>query len=427
MSVLPGVRGQGVVPSGSVLVSRRPGAIEGFDALRACAALLVVAYHAGSLAGASSAGALAPVVAELKAGVAVFFVISGFLLYLPYARASRAGRALPAWRGFARRRAVRILPGYWIALTLLGASGIAGEVLSADWWRFFGLLQSYDRATFAKGLPVAWSLCVEIAFYALLPVFAWGIARLARARPASEAVRLQLAAIAALALGSLVLRALLARSLLLPISTDRTLLATSLPAMLDWFAIGLALAVFRAHWEAGSTLRPALEALARRPGRCWLAAAVLYLAGVPAQQGELFLAQYGVATHLAIGLAAGLFVLPAVLPRHPEQRALTVSLLGSPALSWLGTVSYGVYLWHVPFLHAVDRWSGYPRGALAFAGLLAVTLVGAVGLGAASWYLVERPAERRWGHRHRPPGGDGTFEGEPGCAQGAARHLPIRL
>lgn len=41
---------------------------------------------------------LAPLFAELKAGVAVFFVISGFVLYLPYARAIDGMRSLPSWR-----------------------------------------------------------------------------------------------------------------------------------------------------------------------------------------------------------------------------------------------------------------------------------------------------------------------------------------
>src|SRR5947209_7703178 len=112
-------------PAGSS-VGRR---LDGFDGLRACAAILVVAYHAGSVTGASSAGPLAPVVAELKAGVAIFFVISGFLLYLPFARSIQAGAPPPDWRTFARNRAVRILPAYWVTLTLLTAASLAKGVV----------------------------------------------------------------------------------------------------------------------------------------------------------------------------------------------------------------------------------------------------------------------------------------------------------
>jgi peptidoglycan/LPS O-acetylase OafA/YrhL len=66
---------------------------------------------------------------------------------------------------------------------------------------------------------------------------------------------------------------------------------------------------------------------------------------------------------------------------------------------WLGTISYGMYLWHVPFLQTLDRWTGNPRGALAFAGLFVATLAGAACLGTASWYLVERPAQEWWRRR----------------------------
>jgi len=81
----------------------------------------------------------------------------------------------------------------------------------------------------------------------------------------------------------------------------------------------MAMAVLRAGWEQGAQFGPALAALARRPGRCWLAAALLFVVGVPAQQGEFFLPSWGVAAHLAIGLAAALLVLPAALPAAPAR------------------------------------------------------------------------------------------------------------
>ncbi len=134
----------------------------GFDGLRALAAVLVIAYHAGSLSHASLSGRLAPVVAELKGGVVVFFVVSGFLLYLPFARAIRDGRGLPRWQEFAGRRAVRILPAYWVALALLAGVGLVHGVLTQSWWRYFGLAQIYAPSSLHHGLDVAWSLCTEI-------------------------------------------------------------------------------------------------------------------------------------------------------------------------------------------------------------------------------------------------------------------------
>lgn len=67
-------------------------------------------------------------------------------------------------------------------------------------------------------------------------------------------------------------------------------------------------------------------------------------------------------------------------------------------MAWMGTVSYGMYLWHVPFRNLVDKWLGMPRGVLAFAALFLLTLAGGICLGALSWYLVERPAQA-WARR----------------------------
>jgi peptidoglycan/LPS O-acetylase OafA/YrhL len=142
--------------------------VDGFDGLRACAAVLVLTYHAGNVVGATSVGVLAPAVAELKGGVTIFFVISGFLLYLPYARAIRTGTQAPSWWLFAWRRAARILPGYWVALTVLAATGLITGVLGRHWWQFFGLAQIYERNALEGGLGVAWTLSVEVSFYASL-------------------------------------------------------------------------------------------------------------------------------------------------------------------------------------------------------------------------------------------------------------------
>jgi peptidoglycan/LPS O-acetylase OafA/YrhL len=374
--------------------------LDGFDGLRALAAVLVIAYHAGSMAGAANVGPFALVVAELKGGVVVFFVISGFLLYLPYARAIRAGRALPRWREYAGRRAVRILPAYWVALALLAAVGVVHGVLSGGWWRFFGLVQIYEPRTVLGGLGLAWSLCTEISFYALLPIIALTLAQ--RGRSQLDVGRRQPWALGALVLASLVLRAFLARSLVAPVPHSRIVLATSLPGLIDWFALGMAMAVLRAGWEQGAQLGPALAALARRPGRCWLAAALLFVVGVPAQQGEVFLPSYGVAAHVAIGLAAALLVLPAALPASATASAGTVSLMCSRPLAWLGVISYGIYLWHVPLMETLDQAVGHPRGIGAFALLFVATLAGAIVLGAASWYLVERPVQRWWRGRRTP-------------------------
>jgi peptidoglycan/LPS O-acetylase OafA/YrhL len=307
---------------------------------------------------------------------------------------------------------VRILPAYWVALTLWLAlvviAGTDAQVAgpAADWWRYYGLTQIYQPATEFTGLGVAWSLCVEVTFYALLPVLAGVVARLAeRTRERPYARGLQPAVIAVVAALSIDVRLSLAPSLLDPVPDAHVVVATSLLGLFDWFAIGMVLAVAVACWERRERGFGVLERLARRPGACWLGALVLFGVATPIQGGDMFLPADSAAAHLLIGAAAGLLVLPAVSPAAAHGRRRLLGVLGSPPVAWLGTISYGIYLFHVPALviaravlegRPLDATPA-PLGTIATAGLLLATVCGAIALGAASWYLIERPAQRRWG------------------------------
>jgi peptidoglycan/LPS O-acetylase OafA/YrhL len=371
-----------------------------FDGLRAIAALMVLTYHVTLWGGYSRMGPLAGAAAELKAGVAVFFVISGVLLYLPHARAIRNDEPPPSWRRYARRRVLRVLPAYWLALSVVAIGPFAAGVMNPDVWRFYGLTQIYDPGTIFSGLGVSWSLAVEVSFYAVLPLFAgvlgWAVRRL---NPANAAPA-QLSVILAVGAASIAFREILAGSPAGAVSNDLVTSATALPALMDWFAIGMAFAVLAADWEAGGSMVGWLARLARAPWACWLLALACFAAGIPFQGGDLFLTLYGPATHVAIGLAAGLFVLPAIAPGRSSS-AFPIRLLTRPALAWLGTISYGIYLWHVPvliLLRGPFTPQRHPIGAFALTVLLAEVVAGAVVLGAASWYLLERPILRS-----RPP------------------------
>ena len=86
-------------------------------------------------------------------GPLLFFAISGFLLYRPWVAARAHGRPLPHTARYARRRALRILPAYWFALTVLAIfPGITGA-FTGDWWRYYFFLQLYDADTLARGHP----------------------------------------------------------------------------------------------------------------------------------------------------------------------------------------------------------------------------------------------------------------------------------
>jgi peptidoglycan/LPS O-acetylase OafA/YrhL len=375
-----------------------PHRLAAFDGLRACAALSVLAYHVGLACALSRHGSVAPLISELKAGVAVFFVISGCLLYLPYAEATSAGSPLPDWRRYAHRRALRILPAYWLALTLLAIGPLRASVVSTDWWRYYGLEQTYSPDTMFGGVPVAWSLCVEVAFYVLLPVLGAGMARIVGKRDVAGAARRQLMVLGGVGAAALVVRWLLLGSLVDPVPQPGLVLATALPSFIDWFALGMCLAVLATTWRSGQRLLSPIAWLSGHPGACWILAFVCFAAGAITQEGDLFLPMFGVASHAFAGLGGALLVLPAIGPSASRSRAPVLRVLRHPLAVWLGTISYGIYLWHVPLLEAVrgplTQVPSQPASLFTALGLLTLAIVGASALGAASWYLVERPARR---------------------------------
>jgi peptidoglycan/LPS O-acetylase OafA/YrhL len=270
---------------------------------------------------------------------------------------------LPDWRGYAERRATRILPAYWVALALLTLLPLGAPLSPGPTWELIGLTQIYHQQTIFSGLGVAWSLCVEVTFYAALPLLARAGGR----------------AIAALALASLALRLILAGSILGAVPPGSMVPATTLAGTFDWFALGMALAVMA---ERGS---PWLARAARHPWVCRAAALGLAAAVMGLQNGDLFLPMYSLPVHLALGLAGVLLIAPVAGGRNRAPRALI----------WVGTISYGIYLWHVSLLLALQHLLRVPSaGASAWQimGLAAVALPAALVAGALSFHLVERPA-----------------------------------
>ncbi len=149
-----------------------------FDGLRAIAALAVLTFHVTGIL--DSQGILsAPhwVTNALSRlglfGVGSFFVISGFLLYRPFAVAALTGTPSPAWFPFWKRRFFRIYPAYWVALAVavfvLGQGGFVSVVHGTA---HFAMIQNYRAGFIGGGLTVAWTLGIEISFYIVLPFVA---------------------------------------------------------------------------------------------------------------------------------------------------------------------------------------------------------------------------------------------------------------
>jgi len=336
-----------------------------FDGLRALAALSILAYHVAFVLGYLE-GDLGPWLAHLNVGVPIFFVLSGFLLYRPFA-AARLGRGdAPEVRAYAIRRVLRIMPAYWVALPVVAL--VLGTRATPEMWLF---AQIYSAETFTQGIGQAWTLCIEVVFYAFLPLWAWAQARTAPGR--------ELALLAGLfALGV---------AWKVAAAEDLTALGW-FPAYLDHFALGMALAVASVvGW------RPPAPAALFALGVAGLVA--LGFAGGAPGDGPV---QQALIAHTVKGVVAVLLVAPALAAGSAVAHGL-----GSEPLRLVGVISYGVYLWHLMVVEQLADWS--VQDAVGLPGFVVVALGASLALGALSWRLVERPCialARRLGERRAP-------------------------
>ncbi|MGY1714457.1 acyltransferase family protein [Geodermatophilus sp. SYSU D01106] len=368
--------------------ARTERAFPALDGLRALAATAVVLTHAAFATGDHTSSALGRVLAHLDVGVPVFFVLAGFLLSRPFLLAAAEGRPAPRAVPYLWRRALRILPAYWItvaaALLLLPGNDGAGP---ATWVRHLLLVQVYDDGGFAAGLTHTWSLCTEVAFYLVLPLAAGGLVRLGRRDPGRPWPVLA-------ALGGV---ALLGLAWLVAVWTaQRTFVPTDLwlPAFSGWFAGGVALAALTVADPGWRPVRIARE-LAGGLGTCWAGAAVLFWIACTPVAGPLGLAApsagQAVTRSLLYGGVAVLLVAPLVLG---EQSGRVRAALSSRTARLLGEVSYGLFLVHVVLLTGGYDLTGTPVFTGPLVLVAPATWLAGVGVAWLLYVLVERPLRR---------------------------------
>jgi peptidoglycan/LPS O-acetylase OafA/YrhL len=336
--------------------------------------------------------------------VQVFFAISAFLLFRPYLLALATGEPRPRTGDFFRRRALRILPGYWFALTVaalvFGATIVPGA-LGEHWWREYGLIQVYWQDQQFFGIPTAWSLCVEITFYLALPVFAALTWRLARRRSWRRAALLAITPL--FVLGPFV-RLLNTIHFGAPYDQIVARITYTLPGQANYFAAGMLLALFSVELQLGRALPARVQRFVGSPGNAWSLALLFYvLAAIvgglasplaPPLVGPLdFRTRFVLNDLLALG-----FVLAILMPAIFGTRAGDVPgrVLRFRPLLFVGVISYGVYLWHAPIgtwlmghtaLGDTEHWPV----AAGWAVRTAAVLLAGVVAGTLSYRFVELP------------------------------------
>ncbi|MBU2663973.1 acyltransferase [Actinoplanes bogorensis] len=380
----------------SVPVSNRPlHRLPPLDAVRVIGALAVVAHHVGFATGINVGDSpWGGWLARLDAGVAVFFVLSGFLLFRPWAHARATAQQLPSAGRYLWRRALRILPAYWVLVVVcLLVVPRNHDSSAADWARHLTLTQIYETYGLRNALGHTWSLCTEVAFYALLPVLA--MLALRGKRRAGRPIVILAASVAVT--GTWIV--LLGTGVL---SLSRH--TTWLPSYAIWFGAGMALASVHVSLSNGYLPRWRwIDDLGRAPLACWglalalLAVATTPIAG-PRDLEEPTVGQFGLKVVL-YALIAVLVMLP--LAFGPETR--TKAAFGSGFARWLGLISYGLFLWHPFVLEMLYVLSGRPEFTGDFGWTYLATVAGGVLLAALSYYLVEQPFQRLSHRRRRPP------------------------
>ena len=405
--------------TGTGPLQRRFGALDG---LRALGALGVLTTHVGFASGDATIGPFKGLLSRLDAGVAIFFVISGFLLYRPHLVAMAESRSRPATRAYFWHRALRILPALWIATA--GAAFLLPHDRGVDlalYLRHAALIHIYFENHHVAGLSQMWSLATEGAFYLVLPAFAWLLCRLGFT--VRKHVHRQLILLAVPVLAGPVWKAVMA-------SHGPPSSGLWLPGYLGWFAAGMALAVWQVARSKGLLRDGLLGQLATHPGTVWAGAlAVLALATSPlAGPYDLLPASAGEAAtkNVLYVVLALLVVFPAVACVNESTEPRVVKALGGRVGHFLGDISYGVFAYHVVVLGVVERLTDHVAFTGHFATLFWVTLASSVILATLSYRLIERPIMRRGRHDRRfdvsPPPEDPISNDS---SRDAARHAKV--
>jgi peptidoglycan/LPS O-acetylase OafA/YrhL len=386
-----------------------PDRLVGIEGMRAIAACSIMAFHSTQLFVAGNVavfGVLAVAGKPLWLGVTCFFVLSGFLLYRPFAAAILTGADLPSIRRYARHRVLRIFPAYWVILVItgfvLGAAYI--DPLTSATGSLTGhlhvfvldalLLQEYTPSTIGTGIVPAWSLAAEAVFYVLLPVLALGAYRAAR-RMDDHRGRLAMALLPAATLEAVGIAGHVVDSYLLPgpigsftagwhSVVDRGFLGQA-----DGFAWGMFVAVLVCEARAGRLSIPTRVQRLTIEAVLALGAFAMLMLTPP-----LATLAFPVPFALLLGYIA----------LHQGDSAATrpalIRVLGSRPLVAVGLASYSIFLWNLPIYTVMGRvglvfpgYGGYPLTL----GILAI-LTGACSY--VTYRFVEAPAIR-YAHRRR--------------------------
>jgi peptidoglycan/LPS O-acetylase OafA/YrhL len=363
------------------------------NGLRAFAALWVMAFHTSAWSGnAYSSLTLfgetynTSFLLQAWYGVDLFFVMSGFLLYLAFVDDTKP---VPAWRPFMSARLWRLGPPYWaqllffLLLPLISTQAVRLFTEGSYAWDVVAL-----QALMLHKLPftpqpmflntVWWTLCHEISFYALFPFILYIIRRLGFAA----------------GLGTMLAVAVGSRIALVEVAQyDVGAFMSFVPTRLDQFGFGM----LAAHLLSTRPVPRVAQHIMGNP-LLLLAALTLYLGQLYFISGQGFdssASRYGYMIHYVWPTTSSLLA-ASILYLLVQETRYTRAVFTFRPLPWLGALSYSFYLWHLPMLYLLQHYTwvpgGYPGQGLVIPCLQAFAV--SLPVAAISYYGVELPVLR---------------------------------
>ena len=382
----------------------------GADFIRASACFIVLFHHLAQRIDFRSELGANPFAQVFNSvggfGVAMFFVLSGFLLARPFWQALDAGEPMPSLRVYVLRRAARIIPGFWLALsvTFVLSFTVFGSALDGWLWlRYIAGLLLVSDWHWTTLFPVdvngpLWSIGFEVSSYVMLPLGFLALFGLAGGRLTGWPARLAWLAVIAAAIGAHWLFYSYVR--VDPFRKGWEFgLQGGAKTWMPWFnpfsffvmfatgalAAGLQVSIARIRNIIFDLL--ALAALA-------VAAWIIWSNGIEGGgefYGWLRIPYQFPTFHLMIGLA---------LATAPSS-LLVGRILDNPLVSWLARISFGIYVWHYVVLELVRLYwvpeitHGTMNDPTKFlVASLVITVITMV-IAALSWRWLELPVINR--------------------------------
>lgn len=333
--------------------------IPGANGLRAIACLLVLGHHLFQRFNPEESSGIVQALHFFwirgEAGVSLFFVLSGCLLSLPFWVAFSSGKPFPSIKRYARLRAVRIVPAFWINLVICTIVSVVILGIDFDFKKLISALlfiNSYHYSTFfpSEINGPLWSIGLEVSCYILMPAVLLTIYR-KTSTLRSALILLTLWIILLQLLNPLIISVFMTENKQkgwefgIDGGAKQWLPYWNTATFLTQFLLG-SLAALIIVWLARKDPRRNLLFDATAAILILVAIMMLMLRLTPGSPDALSKQPY-VSPFFAMLMAALLIAL--------SQTVHVARLLDNRFFNWIAKLSFGVYLWHVLVIEIIAR------------------------------------------------------------------------